>query len=73
VRARLDLPGYGEVDCAVSVRHATGLAQSDGDFAFRIGLSFTGLPEPMRVAILRYIVDVERARREAPSSNQAED
>lgn len=73
VRAQLDIPGYTEVDCAVSVRHATDLVQSDGEFGYRIGLGFINLPEPMRVAILRYIVDIERERRAASPSNQAED
>lgn len=71
-RVRLALPGHGDVDCAVHLRHATDLRQPSGDLAYRIGFSFAGLPEPMRVAILRYIVDVEQARREAPLSNQAE-
>lgn len=73
VRARVDIPGYTEVDCAVSVRHATDLVQSDGAVGYRIGLGFISLPEPMRVAVLRYIVDIERERRATPPSHQAED
>jgi c-di-GMP-binding flagellar brake protein YcgR len=72
-RVRVALPQYGEIDCAVGVRHATGLEQPDGECSYRIGLGFIDLPEPMRVAILRYIVDVEQARRDAPLSDQAED
>lgn len=72
-RVRLQLPARGEIDCAVTLRHVTDLRQSGGDFACRLGFSFTGLPEPMRVAILRYIVDAERARRAALPLSQAED
>lgn len=73
VRAQLKIPGYTEVDCAVSVRHATDLMQADGESGYRIGLGFVDLPEQMRVAILRYIVDIERERRAASPSNQVED
>lgn len=72
-RVQLLIPGCDAVACAVSVRHATGLAESDDEFGFRLGLGFIDLPETMRVEILRYIVDVERARRVAPPSTQAED
>ncbi|TCS37846.1 c-di-GMP-binding flagellar brake protein YcgR [Paucimonas lemoignei] len=73
VRARLDIAGHAVVDCAVSVRHATDLAQSEDESGYRIGLGFIDLPEPVRVAILRYIVDIERERRGASPSHQAED
>lgn len=72
-RAQVKIAGYGDIDCPVSVRHATGLSQPEGECGFRIGLSFVRLPEAMRIAILRYIVDVEQARRMEPSSSQTEE
>lgn len=71
-RVRLDLPGHGAIDCAVRLRHATSLGESGEGHAGRLGFSFAGLPEAMRVAILRYIVDSERERRQAQLSGHAE-
>ncbi|RJG03072.1 flagellar brake protein [Noviherbaspirillum sedimenti] len=70
-RVRLELAGHGIVDNAVILRHATALTQRGG-FACRIGLGFVGLQEAMRVAILRYIVDVEHARRNARMASRTE-
>ncbi len=71
-RVRLELPGHGTLECAVTLRHATALAGKDGRFSCRIGLGFQDLPDAMRVAIQRYIVDVEQARRQAPARQHAE-
>lgn len=70
-RVRLDLAGHGSVDSAVILRHASALTQPGG-YACRIGLGFAGLQETMRVAILRYIVDVEHARRNARMASHTE-
>lgn len=72
-RVRLALPGHGAIDSAVTLRHATALAQREGKLVYRIGVEFAGLPEPMRVAIQRYIVDVEQARRTAQLPPSEED
>ncbi|QAU33222.1 flagellar brake protein [Janthinobacterium sp. 17J80-10] len=64
-RVHLVLDGHGIIDSAVNLRHATALTQGRGGMAFRIGLGFSGMPDAMRVAIQRYIIDVEHARRNA--------
>lgn len=64
-RVRLALDGHGSIDSAVTLRHATALTLRGGSPAFRIGLGFSGMPDAMRVAIQRYIIAVEHARRSA--------
>lgn len=71
-RVRLTLGGHGVIDSAVHLRHATALTLGRGALAFRIGLGFAGMPDTMRVAIQRYIIDVEHARRNARMSSGAE-
>lgn len=51
------LPGHGEIDCAVTLRHVTWLSGGDKEPPSRIGLGFVGLPPAMRAAIQRYILD----------------
>lgn len=71
-RVRLVLDGHGVIDSAVHLRHATALTQKRSTRAFRIGLGFSGMPDAMRVAIQRYIIDVEHARRNARMSVDTE-
>lgn len=67
-RVRLALDGHGIIDSVVHLRHATALTLKRSAQAFRIGLGFSGMPDAMRVAIQRYIIDVEHARRNARMS-----
>jgi c-di-GMP-binding flagellar brake protein YcgR len=55
-RVATSLPGHGEIDCAVTLRHVTWLSGGEKDPPSRIGLSFVGLPPAMRAAIQRYIL-----------------
>lgn len=62
-RVKLQLPEHGEIDCAVSLRHATGTASDECNPPYRIGLAFAGLPAEMWAAIQRYIIKTEHERR----------
>jgi c-di-GMP-binding flagellar brake protein YcgR len=62
-RVSLLLPDLGAIDCSVSLRHATGLAQDEVLLRYRIGLGFSGLLPAMRAAIQRYIISLEQERR----------
>ena len=57
------LPDYGLIDCAVNIRHTTGLKESGNAERYRIGVAFSDLALETRVAIQRYIVHVEHERR----------
>lgn len=56
-RVQTMLPGHGEIDCAVTLRHATWLSGVGAEPPSRIGMAFTGLPPAMRALIQRYILD----------------
>lgn len=62
-RASFTLPEHGPVDCAVALRHTTGMLEGSTADRYRIGVAFTGLPLETRVAIQRYIINMEHERR----------
>lgn len=57
VRVMLELPELGTLDCAVSLRHTSVLADSG-----RVGLGFCDLPGAARAAIQRYIINTAQAQ-----------
>jgi len=67
------LPERGEIACAVSLRHATDLAQDEGNSPHRIGVAFSDLSAEARAVIQRYIIDLEYERRRLAMENVADD
>jgi c-di-GMP-binding flagellar brake protein YcgR len=63
-RCRIDLPEAGEISCAAEVRHVTAGNPLSGIPSAIVGLRFRELTQPMQARIQRYIVTLERARRE---------
>jgi c-di-GMP-binding flagellar brake protein YcgR len=59
----LVLPKLKAIECAAIVRHVTHLSDRRGARRLRVGMSFTGLPASVGVAIQRYVVKVEHDRR----------
>lgn len=72
-RVRLTLPQQGEIDCGVTLHHATALANPPAGCACRIGLSFVNLPAQMRVTIQRYIIQAEHQRHSQATLHGAAD
>lgn len=70
---RFSLPQHGSIDCAVTLRHATGANADDGYPPYRIGLMFSALPPEMGVAIQRYIIEQEQQRRSRIADYDADD
>lgn len=71
-RVSFMLPDHGVVDCAVTLRHATGTHERDATGRCRIGVAFTGLPLETRVAIQRYIINMEHERRHEKREHEAD-
>ncbi len=71
-RIGFSLPGHGEIECSVALRHATDLVQDQSNPPYRIGLMFCGLPPAMGVAIQRYIIEQEHERRSQISGYDAD-
>jgi c-di-GMP-binding flagellar brake protein YcgR len=64
-RASFELPEYGAIECAVTVRHVTRLVREKAAPSYRLGLRFDDLPAEMHAAIQRYIIKTEHERRNA--------
>lgn len=73
VRVMLELPDLGALDCAVTVRHTSLLADSASQPSGRIGLGFCDLPVAARATIQRYILNTAQARRSLTSEADAGD
>ncbi|CAN5372030.1 hypothetical protein BH11PSE11_BH11PSE11_31840 [soil metagenome] len=71
-RVSLLLPELGGIDCSVTLRHSTGLANDEVLLRYRIGLGFSGLLPAMRAAIQRYIIKLEQERRGMPPMSEAD-
>ncbi len=72
-RVQLSLPEHGEIDCAVTLRHATDLTKSATDFAYRIGVAFYGLAPQMRAGIQRYIIQIAQEQRDLAAELEPDD
>lgn len=72
-RVNLRLPEHGEIDCAVTLRHATGLPTDESSPPYRVGVEFIDLPEQMGAAIQRYIIKTEHERRSRIEEDYASD
>lgn len=71
-RISLHLPDLGAIDCSVTLRHTTGLADDEVLLRYRIGLGFSGLLPAMRAAIQRYIIKLEQERRDLAENKDAD-
>jgi c-di-GMP-binding flagellar brake protein YcgR len=68
--ASFELPEFGTIACAVTVRHATRLVREKAASSYRLGMRFNDLPVEMHAAIQRYIIKTEHERRNASSKQE---
>jgi c-di-GMP-binding flagellar brake protein YcgR len=60
---RLELPGFGAVDCEIEVRNVFQVTLRNGARTRRYGCQFVDLRPAMQARIERYIMKIERERR----------
>jgi c-di-GMP-binding flagellar brake protein YcgR len=63
VRITFALPEWRVIEGEGVVRHVTEFADVSGKQSYRVGVAFKDLPRSMEVAIQRYIIELEHARR----------
>ncbi len=68
-RVRVELPGFGEIRCAIEIRYAIDPGRRFPPHFRRCGVQFRGLASADEVLIQRYIITLERERAKARASN----